>query len=199
MKTRYLGLLVSSLAFAIVACDPQDGGLGPTSLPNTNGNGGGGGGGAGDNYVPRIDGVFHFAVSADPGSPNATTAMVEPGPLDLYLWLVASNMGLSALECDLFGDGVEFPETDYFTPAADVLFLTWEGSGDVDLAIGGCPDSARLLGTIHAVAGTDSVTVAIGPGSQHAGAVDCHPIDPWLNPFSCQEFVGVPADPPAGE
>jgi hypothetical protein len=138
------------------------------------------------NALPNGD--YQFAISLSQTNWAASTGDVSPGPLDLFVWLVASDRGLSATEFDIQRDGAELQET-YFTPAGENLFLTWEGSGEVDLAVEGCPRGPRLLGTLHLEVVAESVQISMVPGSEHAGAVDCGPCY-LLHSFRCVPFVG---------
>ena len=134
------------------------------------------------------NGNYEFSISRSSSNPAATSGDVSPGPLDLYLWLQATDLGLSAVEFDIQREGANLPE-NYFTPAGDNLFLTWPGSGEVDLAAAGCPRGSRLLGTIHLEVVADAIQVSMLAESDHAGAVDCGPCY-LLHSFRCEPFVG---------
>jgi hypothetical protein len=134
------------------------------------------------------DGNYRFAISLSHTNWANNTGDVSPGPIDLFVWLVASDRGLSAVEFDIQRDGAELQEA-YFTPAGENLFLTWEGSGEVDLAVAGCPRGPRLLGTLHLEAIDEAVQISMISESDHAGAVDCGPCY-LLHPFHCVPFVG---------
>jgi hypothetical protein len=133
------------------------------------------------------NGLYVFSVSASSTDPFMNTAAAPADSFDFYVWLVETDLGLSAVEFDVSREGADL-QSDYFTPAGDNLFLTWEGSGEVDLAVAGCPSGPALLGTIHLAATADSVRVNIVQDSESAGAVDCGPCY-LLHDFSCTPFA----------
>lgn len=186
--------ILSMLLFGalVASCDPQfpsDGdvfGTGDGYHPDDNG--GQGDNDQGDSCTDAIpSGQYAFSVSASSTDPFVNSAAAPSGPLDLFVWLVQADSGLSAAEFDIEREGVEL-QSNYFTPAGDNLFLTWEGSGEVDLAVAGCPHNPTLLGTLHLVTTGDSVHVSIIQDSEWGGAVDCGPCY-LLHDFSCIPFA----------
>ncbi len=184
MRRSLLPLLV--LACTVAACDPQ---FAPETSSSSGGNrggtGSGGNGGAdvtwninntGGNVPP---GRHVFRVSASATDPNVPLTAAPEGAFDAYLWLVTSNLGVSALEFDLRHDGAARPEgweefhQLWFTPAPTNLSLTWEEGGEMDVAVGSCPTQQALVGTFHLEATGGDIRIEIVPGSPNAGAVPC--------------------------
>lgn len=132
--------------------------------------------------------TYKFAISSSRTNPRAAVGNVEPGPLDLYLWFVSANRGLAAVELNVERVGAELRDPP-FTPVPPNLFLTWEGSGEIDVAVASCPQGGVLLGTIHLDVVADSIFVNAIMASDHAGAVDCSPCA-FLYDFTSDGFQG---------
>lgn len=197
-------VLLPLLCLALIGCNSQNP-AGPTSggtvsfaKNDSSGGGGGGGGGNGsgngsggntgggsDGSNEPIDGHYLFSVSASSVDPSVNTANGLQAPYELYLWLLESNAGLAAFECDIHREGVTLAE-DYYRAEDPHLFITWQGSGEVDMAVAGCPTSPTLLGSIRVESATGPVFVEIEPGAA-GGAVDCTAF-PALHEFTCIPF-----------
>ena len=152
-----------------------------------NGSGGGNGGdvGGSDGANEPIDGHYIFSVSASAVDPSVNSATAPDAPFELYVWLLESNAGLAAFECDIHTEGVALAE-EYYRAEDPHLFITWEGSGEIDMAVAGCPTSPTLLGAIRVESVSGPVHVEIEPGAA-GGAVDCTAF-PTLHEFECIPF-----------
>lgn len=144
---RILVVCLSVLAVGLTACDPQ-GSTGP-SPPDRGLSGVGDKPGDPLPDPPPEAGRFTFSISASDTDPYLHDAPPRTGPYDLYLWLVCSNYGLTHLEIDFETSGDTLVTDHFFSPAAGVASLVWEGFGELDLAVTGCPSSETLLGTLH--------------------------------------------------
>lgn len=188
------GAALGLAMLACVACQPIDGTpVGPDADPTDN-DGAPSDDSPSDDETPRVPGRYTFSLSASATDPFANTAAPATGSYEIYLWLVCSNVGIAALEIDLDVVGDELPE-EFFEPLAEhVLFITWEGSGDMDLAIGGCPTETTLLGAIHLIGDGSGASVCFEKGTENAGAIDCH-VDPRLHGLTIYGFASDGSEP----